>query len=837
MNKLKLSASSAALVIGIASIGAANAQSLGGIDEIVVTARKKSESLQNVPIAVSALGEEALDQLGVDVFEDYLLQLPNVTAGGSGPGQSTIYIRGVASTTPNLTTAGVAGLSPNVALYLDEQPLGQPGRNLDVYAADMQRIEVLAGPQGTLFGASSQAGVVRLITNKPQIGEFSGKASMQVAFTPEGEMSNKLEGVVNIPVNDRTAVRAVVYSDNKGGYIDNVQGTQSLRDSARFRPEGTVRSNGVAVNADRKGKQAQDTVAATDTYLAGVTFDNADNGEHVEDDINDTSYNGFRISALHEVNDDDWSVNVGFAHQAVESDGVFFVDPELGDLKIQRYQADQIEDEFTNINWTVDGRLGALQALYTGAYTERTTDQVVDYTDYLFAGQYLPYYSCDASVSYPATGVLPSGTCYTPDSLVKSHTETTVMTHELRFATPEDNRLRSTFGAFYSDLVLQERNDFTYLGSENNNWAPNRSYNDGYLSDTGVWPAGVIFRNDIERTDEQFGIFGEATYDIVPDRFAVTLGARYYDVTVDMDGSANGSFYNLGAAEDQQRGGTNIAELFSGNGAGPDNAHSDGVITKMTATFTPEEGRMFYATYSEGFRAGLLNRPGGSLSADGTYVIPYEVETDEVTNYELGWKTTGLDGRLRFNGSAFFVEVEGLQTTIFDPAIVNLFFSDNAANAEIMGLEGDVTWLPESIEGLTVAGAFSMLDSEITEKLVPTNDVAVGDELAFAPAFQGNVRVRYEWMTESGMNAHIMPQVTFSDKSYSDIIRINRDEIDAWTMVSVRTGVSRDNWAAELYVDNLFDKRAEVARNYVNDRTRTTIARPLTIGLRFSQDF
>jgi outer membrane receptor protein involved in Fe transport len=246
---------------------------------------------------------------------------------------------------------------------------------------------------------------------------------------------------------------------------------------------------------------------------------------------------------------------------------------------------------------------------------------------------------------------------------------------------------------------------------------------------------------------------------------------------------------------------------------------------------------MFYATYSEGFRAGLLNRPGGQGPADGSYVIPYEVKTDEVTNYELGWKTTGLDGRLRFNGSAFFVEVEGLQTTIFDPAIVNLFFSDNAADAEIKGLEGDVTWLPESIDGLTVAGAFSLLDTEITEKLVPTDDVAVGDELAFAPAFQGNLRVRYEWLTESGLNAHIMPQVTFSDKSYSDIIRINRDEIDAWTMVSVRTGIARDDWAAELYVDNLFDKRAEIARNYVNDRTRTTVARPLTVGLRFKQDF
>ena len=102
-------------------------------------------------MAVSALGEEALDQLGVDTFEDYLTQLPSVTAGGSGPGQSTIYIRGLASTTPNLTTSGVAGLAPNVSFYLDEQPLAQPGRNLDVYAADIERIEVLSGPQGTLL--------------------------------------------------------------------------------------------------------------------------------------------------------------------------------------------------------------------------------------------------------------------------------------------------------------------------------------------------------------------------------------------------------------------------------------------------------------------------------------------------------------------------------------------------------------------------------------------------------------------------------------------------------------------------------------------------------------
>ena len=209
--------------------------------------------MQDVPVAVSALGEESLDQLGVSNFEDYLLQLPNVTAGGSGPGQNTIYIRGVASTTPGLTTAGVAGLAPNVALYLDEQPLSQPGRNLDVYAADLSRVEVLAGPQGTLFGASSQAGTVRLITNKPDPSSNSASVKLGSSYTKDGEMSNNVEAMINLPVTDSFTLRGVVYVDNQGGYIDNVAGRLNVQESARFRPEGTMRANGLPVGAGRAG--------------------------------------------------------------------------------------------------------------------------------------------------------------------------------------------------------------------------------------------------------------------------------------------------------------------------------------------------------------------------------------------------------------------------------------------------------------------------------------------------------------------------------------------------------------------------------------------------------
>lgn len=151
-----------------------SAQEHGMLEEVVVTATKRAESTQDIPVAVAAMTENTLDDFGIANFANYMTELPCVTAGGADPGQNTIYIRGVASTTPNLTTAGVAGLVPNVAMYLDEQPLSQPGRNLDVYIADINRVEVLPGPQGTLFGASSQAGTVRLISNRPDITEFSG---------------------------------------------------------------------------------------------------------------------------------------------------------------------------------------------------------------------------------------------------------------------------------------------------------------------------------------------------------------------------------------------------------------------------------------------------------------------------------------------------------------------------------------------------------------------------------------------------------------------------------------------------------------------------------------
>ena len=831
--------STLALLNAAAFSGFAMAQA--ELEEVVVTARKKTESLQDVPISVSALRESDLEDKGINVFEDYLLQLPSVTAGGAGPGTSTIYIRGLASTTPNLTTAGVAGLAPNVSFYLDEQPLAQPGRNLDVYAADMARIEVLAGPQGTLFGASSQAGVVRMITNKPVIGEASANVEVEARFMPGAESGDKVELVANMPLGDSAAARFVAYRDKKGGYIDQVAGSLNASQSARFRPAGTLRDNGLPVSSSRAGFQAG-------ADLSGVTLNNA--VAIVKEDANTLTYQGFRASLALEINEN-WNALATVAQQTIDADGVFFVDPNLGDLEIQRYTEDVIEDEFDNMSLTLEGSIGDLEVVYAGAYTDRTSDQMVDYTDYLFVGQYLPYYICDYYVTYTtyAPGNVPTGTCGAPNLLVDSTTNLEVTSHEFRIHANLNDTTSLTAGVFASDTELTELNLFTYPGSVDNDitYAANYALTDtsvtgvinkaspGWFS-AGPYSEPVIFFNDIKRTDKQMGVFGEVSF-ALNDTSELSVGARWYDIEVDFEGSANSSFYNGFGNPDTQQFGSNLSAQYApGNANGyPDKAQTDGVIGKVTYSWNPSEDVMYYATWSEGFRPGLLNRPVGSSSPDGSYTVKPAVDSDEVTNYEFGWKAVLQDGALRFNGSVFMVDVRGLQSTIFDPSIVNLFFSDNAADAEIKGVAGDFLYYTDN--GFILSGAFSLLDTEITKSLVPTADVVVGSDLAFAPGFQANFTARKEWGTSLGNTGHWQAQFNHSRASDSDIMEPNRAQQGMYSLANIRAGVSNDNWTAEMYINNITDERAEISNTFVFDRQRVAVIRPLNIGLRYKLKF
>ena len=196
------------------------------ITEITVTAQRRSENIQDVPISIQALTAETLSQLNIQTFDDYIRYLPNVTSASNGPGQNEVFMRGLSAGSQASQGSGSTGLFPNVAIYLDNQSAQLPNRNLDIYAADINRIEVLEGPQGTLFGAGAQAGVIRYITNEPKLDVTEGNVSTAYSTTAHGDQNSNGTAVLNLPlIPDTMAVRAVIYTDSRGGYINNVPAT------------------------------------------------------------------------------------------------------------------------------------------------------------------------------------------------------------------------------------------------------------------------------------------------------------------------------------------------------------------------------------------------------------------------------------------------------------------------------------------------------------------------------------------------------------------------------------------------------------------------------------
>ncbi|TNE64760.1 MAG: TonB-dependent receptor [Alphaproteobacteria bacterium] len=778
---------------------AVQAEASKPIQEIVVTATKRSASTQDIPVAVQAMDAKALRDQNIGNFDDYVRMMPNVTAGGRGPGQSTVFIRGMAVQPITVMLSGAQGTTPNVALYLDEQPVTAPGRNLDVYAADLERIEVLPGPQGTLFGASSQAGTIRYITHKPNTAEFEAGFKATASTTRHGEMSESVEGYINVPVvEDKFAIRAVAYSVNRGGYIDNVAGSFTL-------------------------DPAENPNSAVAGLPAGTTYQSASNVALVEDDFNDSFYRGVRIGAKWNISQD-WDILVQHTKQDLGADGVFDYDPEVGDLEVSRYFPDELEDSFDLTTWTVNGRLGMLDVVYTGGYLDRDVTQSIDYTGYNNTGAYIAYYTC----TYDAVRA-----CLNPVKGFKGQQYHKRNTHEFRVSTPSDYRLQAVAGVFYDDVEIGTLDDYAYLATPDLGFAPNAPISTANSINPDTRPAGIAFFNDITRTEEQLAFFGELAYELVPDRLTVTVGARYYDLKEDFTGSSNFAAGPFAGSVDNDAG--RDYDLSGGHSDEP--LKMDDVIMKYNISYTPTEDLLFYATYSEGFRPGGFNRGGGIPSANPTFpTVGVTYDTDDVKNYEIGWKTTLLDGSMQFNGNAYYIKWSNMQVSRFDPQNVSILtFIENAADAEIKGIEGSLTWA--ATDHLMLFGAFSYNDTELVDTKAEAIELApLGSSLPLTPKFQGNVRARYEWMS-GDYDFYTQAALQYSGSSYSSLVADDREKQDSYATVDWSIGVQKEKWGAELFVQNLTDKRAELFINQQDDIPRVTTNRPRTIGLKFSYDY
>jgi outer membrane receptor protein involved in Fe transport len=308
-----------------------------GLEEIIVTAQKREENLQAVPLSIQAIGTARLEELNVVDFEDYAKHMPSVSYVAR-PGSRRCTCAASCGGDGNHS-----GSLPSVGIYLDEQPITTIQGALDIHMYDIARVEALAGPQGTLYGASSQSGTLRIITNKPELGEFSAAYGLEGNTISGGDNGYLAEGYVNVPVRDNMAIRLVGWARHDAGYIDNVAGTR------------TFVGNGIT----------------------------ADNSARANDDDNDIDTVGGRAALRIDLNES-WTVTPTLMYQKQEANGSFADDPAVGEGKVTHFLPDLTEDRWTQAALTVEGKIGNFDIVYAGSYLDREVDSELDYSDYSY---------------------------------------------------------------------------------------------------------------------------------------------------------------------------------------------------------------------------------------------------------------------------------------------------------------------------------------------------------------------------------------------------------------------------------------------------------------------
>lgn len=801
----------------LATSNAVAADSDDNLAEIIVTSTRRAENLQDVPVAITALTGTALQQLNVQTLDDFVRYLPNVSVASSGPGQGEVYMRGLSTTHEGNQTSGGSGIFPNVAIYLDDQSAQLPGRNLDVYSADLERIEVLKGPQGTLYGAGAQAGAVRYITNKPKLDAVEADFNAAYSATAHGDPNSSLEAMLNVPIVPGTfALRGVIYDDSRGGYIHNVPGTFTRRATD---PGIVDYFNGV--------------LPATNETLS--------NDKLVSRAFNPVTYKGMRLSGLGRVNDD-WTILVQQSYQDMMADGVFAYDPQFGDLNVQQYNPSFDHDRFENTAWTVDGKIGALKALYTGSYLVRNVEQVSDYTSYS-RGPFADYYQCAGG---PVLDPGQTGACYSPSATWHNIERNTHQSHEIRISSQEESRVRFIGGLFWEDFKIQSSQNFSYSDPRAGFGTLTPNLDAGVpVFDSSTRPAGISFLSDITRGYKQRAVFGEVSADLVPKRLTLTVGTRFFRFDNYREGQS-ASLYGCRYA----------SSCTPANGyftASHDSLTNSGHKSRVNLSYKPLDDLMVYATYSEGFRPGGFNKSSGLVPPSsplyGIFSVPAFYDSDTLKNYEIGWKTQWLDHRLRFDGALYDEEWSKVQMQIYDPSLYgNASFTVNGPNYRVRGVEADLDW--RVVQPLTVDLAVAwnhsqqvnvpaLISNGTVISLFPT--AGLGSPLANAPPLQGSLRIRYEAsLLDYVWHAQVATQYTAH--SYADVVTQGtlgppNYYLSPYSTTDAAVGISRDAWEAELFAENLTDRRANLFTTAQNWEVLNTVNRPRIVGLRFSYHF
>jgi iron complex outermembrane recepter protein len=776
------------MLAGFPSAFAQEQQTAAGLQEIVVTAQKREENLQDVPMSIQALGTAKLEELNIQSFSDYAQFLPSVSYQSVAPGHDQITMRGVSSSYSRFLT----GTLPTVATYLDEQPVTNIQGTLDVHIYDIARIEALAGPQGTLFGSSSESGTIRIITNKPDPSEFKAAYNLEGNVVDHGSEGYVAQGFVNIPLSPVAAVRLVGWSEHDAGYIDNVPGTRTYPSSGICiantapPPPGCVSTPGLAKN-----------------------------------NFNGVDTNGAR-AALKVNLDNNWTISPTVMGQETKYVGVFGYDPKIGDLDVTTFYPHDDTTRWVDASLTVEGKVSNFDVVYTGAYLNRRETEDTDYTDYSLA--------YDSFVSHYVTDN--AGKLINPSQTYNISQRLTSQSHELRVSTPKDQRVRFIGGLFLEHQFVEH-----VLPTEMPGLADSLTVHG--------WP-NTWFVEAQARTYYDSAAFGELYYDLTP-KLTLTAGIRGFKVketTKAFDGYSDfiDNLYGfslpcfapgiLGAPC------TNIERRYDQHGYTP----------KLNATYHVDDNKMLYANWARGFRpggnqVGLL--PGGAP--------PYK--TDFLTSYEIGWKTSWAGNRLRFNGAIFQEVWKDFQFNFQGQGGFIIIANAGQARSrgiesdltwaplDVLTLTGGLTLLDAKLTE-NYCGALDANGNGVTNCAAPL--APAGTQLPGSPKFKGNLTARYQFHV-AGLNAFVQGAFAYQASAWPDLRLKQRaalGEESPFGVVDFATGFTQGRSSLELFVNNVLDKRAEITRYAECNPTlcapvATYIAvnQPLTIGLRFGQKF
>lgn len=800
---LSLGLLATSMLTGI-SVALAQQTTQTGVETVVVTAQKRAENLQNVPFSIQALTSEKLQQLDINNFADYVKYLPSVTyqpggssggagAGNGAPGFANVYMRGVVAG----GDGNHSGSLPTVGVYLDEQPITTIGGTLNVHIYDLARVEELAGPQGTLYGASSEAGTIRLITNQPDPSAFDASYDLTGNSVDHGGYGYIAEGMVNQPIADNAAIRLVAWDEHDAGFIDNVRGTR------------TYPTSGITIN----------------------------NYKIAKNDFNYGDTIGAR-AALKVDLDSNWTITPTFMAQQAKTNGIQAYDPRVGYLEVTHFYPEYVHDGWWQAALTVQGKISDLDLVYSGGYMDRRVREESDYTDYSF------WY--DTLYGYGAYWTNNAGKPVDPSQYIKAQDHFTKTSHELRLSSPSTDRLRFVTGLFYelqTHYILQDYL-INNIGSD--------------ISVPG-WPH-TIWLTDQMRVDRDYAAFGEVSYDILPNLTA-TGGVRVFDAVNSLEGFFGfGAGYSSHTGVSQcfappsepgdpctnlNKAVTETGETHKVNLAWHiDDDHM--VYATYSTGFRPgginRRGTVPpYASdtltnYEVGWKTAWLDnhiRFNGALFYDVWDNFQYAV--------------LGLNSFTEIHNAGQAI-IKGLETDV-DWLVDDHFSLAGSASVIDSNLTTELCGVTNPVTDQNVNQCPGPLDPN--PPWAPANT-----QMPVSPKYKGNITGRYQWNIGDFL-AHVQASLSGQSSSWPDLrievpnpvtgietpIRSALGKQPGYMTVDFAAGVEEDNWHVELFIENAFDSYgdlftyAECTTQVCEHQPYISPITPRTIGIKFGQKF